>query len=278
MREKTRLGFLLLGLIACASGCAQAGGRSVPPGAAALGYTKCVIFERPTAADVAPGNRGDYKWFSGQWYAKPPSLNHYGTPDGVLALSLDGDLVSTPRDFSTGKLPPLPGADGFYVEFDVQLSDSDPDHFPAVWLMPVEHDGVRDCYAPDPARFERWMELDVDEGGFGPGLTGTVHSWTDIYPQFKHIQNGNNVSPVALDRSRKHTFGVSYDPLHQKATWWVDGREQMSAGPPHVPDVAARQHFYLILSAQSHGAKKPYTMLVSGVRAYAPPTSPLPGR
>jgi hypothetical protein len=48
---------------------------AVPPGAAALGYTKCVIREIPTAADVAPGHNGDYKWCSGQWYSKtvPPS-------------------------------------------------------------------------------------------------------------------------------------------------------------------------------------------------------------
>jgi hypothetical protein len=50
----------------------------------------------------------------------------------------------------------------------------------------------------------------------------------------------------------------------------------MSAGAPYVPAVAARQHFYLILSAQSHREKKPYFMFVSGVRAYAPPGSPLP--
>jgi hypothetical protein len=32
----------------------------------------------------------------------------------------------------------------------------------------------------------------------------------------------------------------------------------------------------LILSAQSHKTKKPYSMFVSGVRAFVPPQSPLP--
>lgn len=68
-----------------------------PPGAAALGYFKRVINERPVASDIAPGESGNYKWFSGQWYAKPPSLDHYSTTNGVLTLSLDGDLVSAPR-------------------------------------------------------------------------------------------------------------------------------------------------------------------------------------
>ena len=288
MRRHPLVVFMSLGLLASLSQAAAPGGRdtvageavaSLPSGAAALGYTKRVINETPTAADIAPGKNGNHPWFSGQWYsAKVPSLDHYRTLSGVLAMSLGGDLVSTPRDFSAGRLPLLPGAGGFYAEFDVRLSDNDPDHWPAVWLMPAEHDGKRDHYEGDPPGYERLMELDVDEGGFGRGLTGTVHSTEGVYPKWKHVQNPNNVSSVALDRSQPHTFGASYDPARQKVAWWVDGKPQMSAGSPYVPAVAARQHFYLIISAQSHGAKKPYFMFVSGVRAYAPPSSPLPER
>ena len=271
-----------LGLAPFLSGCSVFGfasERSVPPGAAALGFTKCIIDERPSVADIAPGKNGAYKWFSGQWYSsKPPSLDHYRMADGALALKLDGDLVSAPRDFAApGRLPALPGDKGFYVEFDVRLSDNDPDHWPAVWLMPIEHSGKQaDHYEGDPKGFERWMELDVDEGGFGPGLAGTVHNWTDVYPHYKHIQNPNNVPKVPLDRSQWHTFGASYDPTTKTATWWVDGVRQMGATSPYVPDIAAKQHFYLILSAQSHGKKTEHLMFVRGVRAYVPPTSPLP--
>ena len=270
------------GLTLFLSGCSvfsAAFEKPVPPGAAALGYTKCVIDERPTAADIAPAKSGDFKWFSGQWYSsKPPSLEHYRMVNGVLALSLDGDLVSAPRDLAgPGRLPALPGDKGFYVEFDVRLSDNDPDHWPAVWLMPVEHSGKQaDHYEGDPKGFERWMELDVDEGGFGPGLAGTVHNWTDVYPHYKHIQNPNNVPKVPLDRSQWHTFGASYDPVGKTATWWVDGVKQMSATSPYVPDIAAKQHFYLIISAQSHGKKTDHQMFVRSVRAYVPPESPLP--
>lgn len=249
-----------------------------PPGAAALGYTKCVINETPTAADIAPGRVGDYKWFSGQWYTKTnPALSHYVTREGVLALKLGGNLVSTPLDFSRGKLPLLAGADGFYVEFEVWLSDDDRDHWPAVWLMPAEHDGKHDHYEGDPPGFERFMELDVDEGGFGPGLAGTVHSTEGVYPNWKHIQNPNNVSRQPLDRGERHTFGASYDPRRQQVTWWLDGKQQMSAGAPYVPAIAAKQHFYLILSAQSHKAKKQHFTFIGGVRAFVPPSSPLPG-
>jgi hypothetical protein len=248
--------------------------EAVPPGAAALGYTRCLINEVPAVSDIAPGRNGNYKWFSGQWFSKTnPSPNHYMTRDHVLALKLGGNLVSAPLDFSQGQLPLLSGAAGFYVEFDVWLSDNDRDHWPAVWLMPAEHDGKHDHYEGDPQGFERFMELDVDEGGFGPGLAGTVHSTEGVYPKWKHIQNPNNVSQVPLDRSQKHTFGASYDPVQQKVTWWLDGKEQMSAGAPYVPAVAARQHFYLLLSGQSHGAKKPHYTFVSAVRAFVPPAA-----
>lgn len=282
MRSVSRIVLALLPAVMSVPRAVAQGEPAVPPGAAALGYTRCIINERPIAADIAPGRNGDYKWFSGQWYAGDgPSLDHYRTQDGVLALRLGGDLVSTSRDFTGGKLPLLPGPDEFYVEFEVRLSDNDPDHWPALWLMPAEHNGRQeDHYEGDPPGYERFMEFDIDEGGFGPGLTGTVHStsgvWSKEHGYPEHVQNPNNVSGVPLDRSAWHTFGGSFDPSRQQVTWWVDGVEQMSAGAPYVPEVAAKQHFYLIISAQTHGAGKPYDMLVRSVRAYVPPTSSLP--
>ena len=257
------------------TGCAE-----LPPGAAGLGYEKCVINEKPVPADIANSDNGDFKWFSGQWYFdKRPSSDLYKLQDGVLAISQGGDLISVPRDFSKGRLPALPGANGFYVEFEVQLSDNDPDHFPAVWLMPVEHNRKKDDqYSGDPAGFERFLEIDVMEkmAYKGPGLIGTIHNWSGIYPHYKDLENPNNVSKLPIDFSKKHIFGASYDPKGKEVTWWVDGVRQMSIAAPYIPDIAEKQLFHLIISAQSHGKKVPYTMLISGVRAYVPKDSPLP--
>jgi len=257
-------------LAACLALTAAA--QTVPPGASALGYTICIINEKPTASDIAPGANGNYKWFSGQWWEQQrPSLTNYSTVSNVLAISLGGELVGTPLDFSAGILPFLPGSNGFYIEFDEWLSDNNSDHWPGVWLMPVEHNAQQqDCYPGDPTGYERWMELDVDEGGWGPGLTGTVHSWWGIWPHYTNIQNLNDVSTNALDRTRKHTFGASYDPVHQTTAWWLDGVYQMSAGSPYVPAIATNQHYYPILSAYSISQNLPYTMYVSGVRAFVP--------
>jgi hypothetical protein len=250
-------------------------GQSVPPGAAALGYTNCVMNLSPTASDIAPGNSGNYNWFSGEWWEVPPALTNYSTISNALALCFTGvslDLVSAPDvNLSTGALPVLPGSNGFYVEVDEQLSDNNQDHWPAFYLGDMEHDAqAADSYPGDPPGFERWMEFDVDEGGWCTGLLGTVHSWTGVWPNYSSTSNPNNGDTNALDRSQKHTFGGSYDPVHQTVAWWVDGVLQMSAGAPYVPAIAAQQHYCLILSAYSHGKNLPYKMYVSGVRAYAP--------
>lgn len=246
-------------------------------GAAAFGYTKCIIDERPKVEDIAPGDKGEYKWFSGQWWRERVPLDRYTMEGGVLAIKLGGELVSVPRDFSKGLLPVLLGKDGFYVEFEARLSDNDPDHWPALWLMPVEHNPKQeDHYPGDPEGFQRWMELDVDEGGFGPGMCGTVHNWWGIYPNYQHLQNPNNIVQAPLDRAQWHTFGASFDPTTLTVCWWLDGKLQITATVPYVPEVARRQHFYIIMSAQSHGAEKEYLLLVRRVWAFVPPNSPLP--
>lgn len=269
------------------------GNPAVPPGAAALGYTEKVIDERPTAADIAPdnANSGSYKWFNGAWWdGKRPPMSLYGTTDGVLTIRYDpaidvgGCLIGTPRDLSRGALPWLDGARGFYIEFDTRLSDNDPNHWPAVWVMPVEHSGgsgnpVNDVYPGDPPGFERWMELDVDEGGLAKsgGAMSSVISWTGDPGQggYRSEISNNWATGKAIDRTKVHTFGASYDPIKRQVTSWLDGRQewQTPVNCKSVPEIAARQHFYPILSVWriDKGTHTPYTLYVSGVRAYVPP-------
>jgi hypothetical protein len=280
-RKANRKRMELLFFLAACTGL-NATGQSVPPGAAALGYTNCVFNDSPTAAEIAPGSNGYYKWFSGlynTWQSTAAPLTSYSTVSNVLALNYAGtdlDLSSTPLDFSMGAVNLLSGTNGFYVEADVQLTDNGSDHWACFWLEPMELGDYLDFYPPDPPGYERWMEFDVQESGWDPGLLGTVHNWTGIYFDATSISNPNNWNTTPLDMSQKHTFGGSYDPITQQTAWWVDGVLQMSAGPPYVPAIAARQHFYLILSAYTHGNNTPYSMYVSGVRAYLPGVPPAP--
>jgi len=216
-----------------------------------------------------------FPFYSGQWYYKAPSDDHYTSVDGALAVKLGGDISSVRHDLSPGLIPTLSGSDGFYVSFTVRLSDNDPDHWPALWMMPVEHDGARsDRYGDLPPELERWMELDIDEGGFGPGLTGTVHDWSGTPPHnHRNSQNRNNVSRDRVDRASVHEFAASVDAQKGEVKWWLDGKEKMAAPCPRI---GARQHFYLIVSAKSHGRNKDYSLILYRVRAFVPQTSVLP--
>lgn len=236
-----------------------------------------VINETPTAADIAPGNNGSYKWFSGQWYdSTPPDSSYYSTVGGVLAINLGGDLVSTPRDFSAGSLPELSGATAFHVEVDMNLSDDNADHKPAIWLMPAEHNGTPDDagYDGEGATYERWMELDIHEGNFGVGgLFGTVHSWHGVYtvtcaPSNYCKTGSTTVQSAAIDQSVRHVFGATWEPQINKISWWLDGTLVGSTTGPNIPVVARKQNFYIILSALSHGANTDYQMFVHSVKAW----------
>ena len=248
--------------------------QPIPPGAAELGYTKLLIDEHPVVADISDGQSGHHKWFRNLFYTfnTPQDGDFEMTDDGVLQIGPRVSIVSTPRDFSKGALPVLSGAKGFYIEFEVKLSDNNPDHWPAVWALPVEHNlRQQDHYRGDPPKFERWLELDVDEGSFGPGTTSTAISWQGIYPHYQKTQNGNNVSKTPLDRTQWHTFGASYDPVKSQVTWWLDGKKNVTATTPDVPAIAAQQHFYLIVGNQERKQRIPYLLYLKAVRAYVPP-------
>jgi len=248
---------------------------TLPPlGAIANGYTINVIKLCPKAEDIAISSMEHKPLYSGLWFSKKnKNQSLYTTTKNALRI-FSGGVVSTARDNSTiGSLPLLSGKNGFYVEFEVSLSDNNKDHWPALWLLPVEHNNRQDDhFAGDPEKYERWMELDVDEGGFGPGFMGTVISWTGIWPNYQLVTNEHNkMSKIALDRSQPHIFAASYDPENGKVTWWLDNVLQMTAEAPSVPEIAKYHNYYLIISAQQHKEKIPYFLDLHGIRAFIRP-------
>jgi hypothetical protein len=249
---------------------------TVPNGALVNNYTQEIINESPVASDITSNTNGNYKWFSGTWWDGYPALTNYYTTNGSLAISFVGsniDIVSAPLNSAAGIIPLLSGSQGFYVEFDMWISDTNSDHGPAVWLLARQHDlNLDDHYSGDPTGYERWMELDCEEGGWNANeMLATVHSWTGISPSTTSTENPNNNGPNPFNLGVKNTFGVSYNPFTSTTSWWINGVQQFSAGSPYVPAIASQQTFYLILSAYSHGSNLPYTMYVSGVRAWIYP-------
>jgi hypothetical protein len=246
---------------------------AVPPGAAAVGYTRRVIYLTPTTDDISYDDTLK-NLYSGDWYdaVKPPST--YFMTHGILTLNLDGVLTTESRKSQPGALPLLAGSKGFYVEFAVKLSDNDNDHFPAVWVMPQEHNAAQsDHQTGDPPRYERWLELDVNEGGLGTNFSGTyrgaVIDWWGIYPHYER-QVFNNIDRNPIDLTVEHVFGASYDPVGQRAAWWLDGVKMGSQSTASFPAVVNGYHYYLIMNAASRGARIPYQMQVRYLAAWTP--------
>ena len=273
------LAAMCLAAPACGGGSSSSSGASgqsictdsaTPPGAAQVGANQLVIQDCPKLADVDFTGRAEIrKYYNGLYFTQPRARSLYEQASDGLILKRGGVVATVKMTSHPGLFPLLSGARPFYIEAQAATSSNHPDNFPAIWLMPIEHNlRLEDVYPPDPKRFERWFELDIDEGGFGPGSHHTAISWSGIHPNYKKVQNPNPTSRVPLDRTQPNVFGVSYDPATLTVRWWVNGQQMLEAGPPAVPAIARRQNFYLIVSAQSHKNISDYHLKFMGVRAY----------
>lgn len=245
----------------------------IPAGAAEVGADQPLFRDCPQIVDVDFTGKADgKKYYSGVWFGKPKDSSFYAQADDGLIIKRGALVAMVKTNSYRGFFPLLNGDRPFYIEAQVSISSNDRDNFPAVWLMPIEHNlRMEDVYEPDPSGFERWFELDIDEGGFGPGGHHTAISWSGIWPNHKKIQNPNPTSKVPLDRMQPNVFGVSYEPKTLTVRWWLNGQKVLEAGPPYVPEVARLQNFYLIVSAQSHRNVSDYQMKFMGARAFAGP-------
>lgn len=244
---------------------------AIPEGAAEVQAHQLVFRDCPQIVDLDfTAKADDKKYYSGLWFGKKPKdRSFYEQADDGLIIKRGGLVAMVKMNSYRGLFPLLKGNRSFYIEAQVATSSNDKDNFPAIWLMPIEHNlRLEDVYEPDPSGFERWFELDIDEGGFGPGGHHTAISWTGKWPDYKKIQNPNPTSKVPLDRTQPNVFGVSYSPETLSVRWWLNGQKVLEAGPPYVPEIARKQNFYLIVSAQSHKNVSIYQMKFMGVRAF----------
>jgi hypothetical protein len=242
----------------------------IPAEAQAAGLTREAFALCPRQRDIGFAGEPTKALFNGVWYQRdPPAPALYAdAPDG-LALSLGGWLASASRQMNPGRLPLLSGSEPFFLEVEVSLSDNDRDHWPAVWMLPVEHNARQDDRLPgDPPKFERWLEIDIDEGGFGNGAKGTILAWEGVWPHYRNWQPPPILDNAALDRTRPNKFAVLYQPDKREFSFWLNDRRHTVVHDETTPNVMSRRHYYLILCAQSHGQQVPYSMIVESMRAY----------
>ena len=246
-----------------------------PPGALALGYNTQAFCLVPTVADIAYSSATSANLYSGMFYdSTPPAASHYAMEGGVLEMSLGGGVATQRQNSEQGKLPYLLAGKGFYAEFSTHLSDNNDDHFPAVWLMPQEHNLAKsDHLSTDPAGYERWMEIDCDEGNFDPGSLSSLINWYGTYPSYQETTWNDYKAGDPLDRTVEHVFGVSYDPVGQMVSYWLDGVNTYQHTTSAIPSIVNTYHYYLIMNAASHnptndGGNVPYEMFVRYASAW----------
>ena len=287
MPTSTRLPFtplMLVALCLAAPAGAQASDHLIckdaatPAGATQVGALQPLFRDCPRLNDIDFTGRADgRKYYRGVYTGPPKDRSFYEQADDGVVMQRGGVLATVKTTSYPGHFPLLSGARPFYIEAQVSTSSNHRDNFPAVWLMPIEHNArMEDVYEGDPKSFERWFELDIDEGGFGPGGHHTAISWSGIWPNYKKIQNPNPTSKVPLDRTQPNVFGVSYSPETLTVRWWLNGQQVLEATQPFVPEIAQRQNFYLIVSAQSHKNISHYQMKLLGVRAFVGDAVPAP--
>jgi hypothetical protein len=264
----------VLTLLVFVSGLAHSITCTNPPvGAVALGYTTQVFYDQPTLTEVSTTDTDSTsKWYPGT--AVNPvshnlaSLEFLSTQNSELAIALGGGVSSETHASKPGAMPLLSGAQGFYVEIAMHLSSNDSDHFVGLFLQTAEHDIAKDDHlSTDPAGFERWTEIDFSESGYGPGSLATVVSWSGISPHYDPKVLNNFGHDAALDWTKEHRFGVSYDPATNVLQYYIDDVPTFKTLPP--PNSVIKQfHYYLNMEASSHGSHVPYDMFIHYVTAY----------
>jgi hypothetical protein len=89
-----------------------------------------------------------------------------------------------------GALPYILPVNGFYCEWLAWISDNNPDHWMACWMLPKEHNTAQNDTLPgQPAGYEGWYELDAMESGISGNIYGvpyrgplqTMINWYGFY-------------------------------------------------------------------------------------------------
>jgi hypothetical protein len=240
----------------------------VPTGAIELGFSQTLFSAKPRASDIEPGEAPS-KFYNGRWYDRsPPPTTAYSDTSAGLDLALGGAVATESRRSAVGLLPLIDASKGFYIEFSACLSTNNPDHFPALWLMPQAHDARQTDHDPGTPKYERWVEFDVDEGGFTAGHHGAVIQWAGVWPDYHRRVLANDSDPV-LDRTILHRFGLSYDPRGQRVTWWIDNKSQGSVlVRSFARDIARWPYYYVIVEDKSHAKNTPYDLYLSEVSVF----------
>jgi hypothetical protein len=221
------------------TGTATSAVASPSPPAQAAGY-KLVFSEDFDTHNLSPTGDGNYTWYKGIWWEKPPPAENISIANSVLELNWrkgqtpdDTSITTLSRDIRHSRFWRYG-----YFEFCMRW-DTVPGSWPAIWLMPLQNANTNSA--------KEAGELDIFEGQGSIPHTfyGTIHDWIDG----KDAKNnkGSNYYQVsnAVDLSQYHVYGLLWVP--GRVTWYLDNQALFSASTYPVFDV---QDYYLIIASQ----------------------------
>ncbi len=221
----------------------------------------------PAKKQISPSGVGMYNFYIGQWWRKDRlNIDQFEDTSNGLKIPLGGEIATASNKSDPGNLPLIRPSKSFRVEFNVKISSNNPDSWPALWLMPIEHDAKQsDHYNGRPVGFEQWVEIDVDEGGFGAGTHGVMINWEGKWPSYQRARMyGPKTSRTFLDRTKFHNFGFEYNARKNIARWIIDGKYSSEFDV----DIMPNHRYYIIITAESHGEMVPYNLFVKRIRLY----------
>ncbi len=251
---------------------------TLPPGAAALGYTVQMFHIVPTVTMVSTTDTDStHALYPGLEFASVATnlqeLKFLSMVNGLFTLNYTGPGATTwvsseTHQATQGTIPLLLGSNGFYIEAGIRLSSSDPDHLPAFLIMPAEHNtSGSDHIASSPSGYENWLGINVLEEQAGTAQSNLIN-WAGIYPYYTRTMNYWR-APTPFNWTVEHIFGMSFDPIAREVQFYLDGRPTLKASMSTAPTIVDTYHYYFILGARSHGLNKPYQMYVNYVAAYS---------
>lgn len=250
-----------------------------PFGASSLGYWNCQFNFTPQISDITFTNDPAFKFAAGLYYQTRPAWANPAlatTVNGMLSLnnigpqpagtSSNGNLATQMQTSTAGALGYLVAANGFYCQWRMALSGNDPDHWEALWMLPQEKvNGALN-----------YVEIDLQEGGFAPGMFSTVIQWIGPWPNYTHTNHSNSTAPP-LDKTLFHDYGVSYSPIRRQIVFYCDGvavftvdTSQKDAAGNVIDDAIRTYNYYMIAGAQSHKTNVPYSMYLANMQAWIP--------
>ena len=212
------------------------------------------------SANWSDNNVANHTIWNDQGINNPSSLGTAVATPGALSVG-NGVLTITAQSngggFNSGMLQTVnSAAQGFaqkygYFEADIKIPPGQA-AWPAFFLYSQPH--FTNGASPS--------EIDILEGGGSNDAmwAGTIHDGMGN-------QNGNNVQNAGIDLSQGfHRYGMLWDPNSSDVTWYLDGREVMTA--PKFSDTDAQAEFMALQLQLNNNNTGTLQMQTDYVRVY----------